>query len=37
MRLVTAYAMFANGGRLIQPTLIDRIQSRDGETPVPAR
>ena len=31
-RMVTAYAMFANGGRRIQPTLIDRIQNRRGET-----
>ncbi len=31
-RMVTAYAMFANGGRRIQPTLVDRIQDRRGET-----
>lgn len=31
-RMVTAYSMFANGGRRIQPTLIDRIQDRRGET-----
>jgi penicillin-binding protein 1A len=32
MRMVTAYSMFANGGRRIQPTLIDRIQDRYGKT-----
>jgi penicillin-binding protein 1A len=32
MRMVTAYAMFDNGGRKIQPTLIDRIQDRYGRT-----
>jgi penicillin-binding protein 1A len=32
MRMVAAYAMFANGGQLIAPTLIDRIQDRRGET-----
>jgi len=32
MRMVTAYSMFANGGRRIQPTLIDRIQDRYGHT-----
>src|SRR6476620_11545373 len=32
MRMVTAYSMFANGGRRIQPTLIDRIQDRYGRT-----
>jgi len=31
-RMVTAYAMFANGGRRIEPTLVDRIQDRRGET-----
>ena len=31
-KMVTAYAMFANGGRRIEPTLIDRIQDRRGET-----
>jgi penicillin-binding protein 1A len=30
MRMVGAYAMFDNGGRKIQPTLIDRIQDRYG-------
>jgi penicillin-binding protein 1A len=32
MRMVTAYSMFANGGRRIQPTFIDRIQDRYGKT-----
>jgi penicillin-binding protein 1A len=32
MRLVTAYATIANGGRKITPTLIDRIQDRYGRT-----
>jgi penicillin-binding protein 1A len=32
MRMVTAYSMFANGGRRITPTLIDRIQDRYGKT-----
>ena len=32
MRMVTAYAMFDNGGRRIKPTLIDRIQDRYGKT-----
>src|ERR1700676_557948 len=32
MRMVTAYAMFANGGRRVKPTLIDRIQDRYGHT-----
>ena len=32
MRQVTAYSMFANGGRRITPTLIDRIQDRYGHT-----
>ena len=30
MRMVTAYSMLANGGRRIRPTLIDRIQDRNG-------
>ena len=40
MRMVTAYSMFANGGKRIKPTLIDRIQDRYGHTifkPRPAR
>ncbi|MDP6708501.1 MAG: penicillin-binding protein 1A [Alphaproteobacteria bacterium] len=32
LRLSTAYAMLVNGGKRIQPTLIDRIQDRRGQT-----
>jgi penicillin-binding protein 1A len=32
MRMTTAYSMFANGGRRIRATLIDRIQDRTGAT-----
>jgi len=32
MRMVTAYSVIANGGRAIQPSLIDRIQDRYGKT-----
>ena len=32
LRMVTAYATIANGGRKINPTLIDRIQDRFGRT-----
>src|ERR1700704_2802577 len=32
LRMVGAYAMFDNGGRKIQPSLIDRIQDRYGRT-----
>ena len=32
MRMVTAYAIMANGGKAFQPTLIDRIQDRYGKT-----
>jgi len=32
LRMVTAYSMFANGGRRVTPTLIDRIQDRYGHT-----
>jgi len=32
LRLATAYAMLANGGKRIRPTLIDRIQDRTGQT-----
>ncbi len=32
MRLSTAYAMLANGGKRITPTLIDRVQDRTGRT-----
>ena len=31
-RMVAAYGMFANGGRRVQPTLVDRVQDRWGET-----
>ncbi len=31
-KMTTAYSMFANGGRKITPTLIDRIQDRYGRT-----
>ena len=30
--MTAAYSMFANGGRRIKPTLIDRIQDRYGHT-----
>jgi penicillin-binding protein 1A len=32
LRMVSAYSMFANGGRRITPTMIDRIQDRYGHT-----
>ncbi len=32
LRMTTAYAMIDNGGRRVQPTLIDRIQDRYGHT-----
>lgn len=32
LRLTAAYAMLVNGGRHIRPTLIDRIQDRNGAT-----
>ncbi|MDQ0393786.1 penicillin-binding protein 1A [Labrys monachus] len=32
LRMVTGYGMIANGGRLLKPTLIDRIQDRWGRT-----
>jgi penicillin-binding protein 1A len=31
-KMVAAYAMFANGGERVEPTLVDRIQDRNGET-----
>ena len=31
-KMVAAYAMFANGGQRVQPTLVDRIQDRFGRT-----
>ncbi len=32
MRMTAAYAVFVNGGKAIEPLLIDRIQDRDGKT-----
>jgi membrane peptidoglycan carboxypeptidase len=32
IRLTTAYAMLVNGGKRITPTLIDRVQDRNGRT-----
>jgi penicillin-binding protein 1A len=32
LRLTAAYAIFVNGGKRIQPTLVDRIQDRRGAT-----
>lgn len=32
MRMVSAYAVMANGGKYIEPSLIDRIQDRYGKT-----
>jgi penicillin-binding protein 1A len=31
-RMVSAYAMFANGGERVEPTLVDRVQDRFGRT-----
>src|SRR5690625_3165076 len=31
-QMVAAYGMFANGGKRVEPTLIDRVQDRYGET-----
>ncbi len=31
-RMVAAYAMFANGGQRLEPTLVDRVQDRWGNT-----
>ncbi len=31
-QMVSAYAMFANGGERLQPTLVDRVQDRYGRT-----
>ncbi len=31
-RMVSAYAMFANGGERVEPTLVDRVQDRWGRT-----
>ena len=30
--MVAAYAMFANGGERVRPTLVDRVQDRNGQT-----
>ena len=32
VQMVAAYAMFANGGERVEPTLVDRIQDRHGKT-----
>lgn len=32
LRMVTAYGMIVNGGKKITPSLIDRVQNRDGKT-----
>ncbi|WP_427023198.1 penicillin-binding protein 1A [Aureimonas ureilytica] len=32
MRMVSAYSVMANGGRSIEPSLIDRVQNRYGQT-----
>jgi penicillin-binding protein 1A len=32
LRMVTGYAMLANGGRRVTPTMIDRVQDRYGKT-----
>ncbi|WP_444442979.1 penicillin-binding protein 1A [Rhodobacter capsulatus] len=31
-KLISAYAMFANGGQRVEPTLVDRVQDRWGRT-----
>ncbi|QOL79464.1 penicillin-binding protein 1A [Pseudooceanicola spongiae] len=31
-KMVAAYAMFANGGERVEPTLVDRVQDRNGHT-----
>uniref|UniRef100_UPI003513342F penicillin-binding protein 1A n=1 Tax=Cognatishimia sp. TaxID=2211648 RepID=UPI003513342F len=31
-KMVAAYAMFANGGERVEPTLVDRVQDRGGQT-----
>lgn len=31
-RMVTAYSMFVNGGKRIEPTILDRVQDRTGRT-----
>ena len=37
LRLTAAYAMLVNGGKRITPTLIDRIQDRNGDDDLPRR
>ena len=32
LRMVAGFSVFANGGRSVTPTLIDRVQDRDGNT-----
>ena len=32
LKMVAAYAMFANGGERVEPTLVDRVQDRRGQT-----
>jgi penicillin-binding protein 1A len=32
LKMVAAYAMFANGGEKVEPTLVDRVQDRRGQT-----
>ncbi len=32
LKMVSAYAMFANGGERVEPTLVDRVQDRWGNT-----
>jgi penicillin-binding protein 1A len=32
LRMVTAYSVFVNGGKKVYPTLIDRVQDRNGRT-----
>lgn len=32
LKMVAAYAMFANGGERVEPTLVDRVQDRRGHT-----
>ena len=32
LRMATAYAMLANGGKRVNPTFIDRVQDRNGKT-----
>ena len=32
MKMVAAYAMFANGGERVEPTLVDRVQDQRGRT-----